>query len=129
MNLAELLYWDTISDLASDDLGIWEVAWRANTLSRTHRNLTNAAAATVIARLVKEGLATPVDESGDRCDETYLGKVLRGDSWARASRPTPMLRLRAVEDALQRRYAEIPHHVGPEAMSRQDRVSGDISER
>jgi hypothetical protein len=121
MDLAELLYWDTISDLVSDDVGIWEVAWRANTLSGRHGDFAKDAAATVIGRLVNEGLATPVDESGAPCNERYLGEILDGETWARASGPTPMVQLRAVDEPLQRRYADIPHGVGAEVMSRQNR--------
>lgn len=129
MDLAELLYWDTISDLVSDDYGIWEIAWRGNVFSGGDRDLGRVAAATVIKRLVKEGLATIVDESGDRCDESSLNEVLAGDSWAAVSEPTPMFQLQAVIGALKRRYAQIPQGVWSEAMSRQDRFSGDIPAR
>ncbi len=90
MSLEELLYWDTLSDLVFDDLGAWEVAWRANTLADETSDRTRGAAASVILRLVDEGLAVVVDgDTREALQRARLTEILSGDGWA-AVQPTVM---------------------------------------
>jgi hypothetical protein len=60
-----LLLYDLLPDLAADDIGVWEVGWRANVLLvDTPASTRNEIAEAVVERLILERLAVFVDEDG-----------------------------------------------------------------
>ena len=107
MRLSELLYWDMLSDLVSDDFGTWEFAWRANTLAGGATEESRAAAADVIRRLIVEGLAEVVDrDTGRPVPIERVTKVLGDHGWAKAE-PTVMMTVHALDKA-DGRILEMP---------------------
>lgn len=88
MNLPDLLYWDVLTELVYDDLGMWEVAWRAHSLvdsvyrEEDYRAATQAAR-DVIRRLVAEDLVVVVDRDNRRVvSDGDLEHVLSGVKWS-----------------------------------------------
>ena len=107
MGDVEKLYWLTVADLCQDDYGIWEIAWAANTLSGSVGEVPRRTAATVIGRLMVEGLVCAFEESGDICPPSRLAEILVGADWARAVDPQPKIVLHGLE-LLDLREREMP---------------------
>jgi hypothetical protein len=60
-----LLLHDLLPDLAADDIGVWEVGWRANVLlADAPASARSEIAEAVVERMIREGLAVFVDEDG-----------------------------------------------------------------
>ncbi len=88
---------DILSDLAQDDIGLWEVGWRANVLfERLPEPERSAIAEAVIEHLLAGGLAKIVDSSGNVSSQSLPAPGALREIWNKVP-PDTRLWLRATE--------------------------------
>jgi hypothetical protein len=114
----DLLYWDTLSEIVNDDLGLWEVLWRARSMfpEASSDNIVDIARR-AIQQLLASDIVILVDrDSGNVLDDAATEAALQGPGW-QSSPPDTRIWLQPTRNAADE-YRSMPKDIAAEIARR-----------